>query len=148
MTQARPAVSRVLETALYVADLGRSRDFYERLFGFEVVFADERMCALAVPGRQVLLLFRRGGSVRPSVTPHGTIPAHDAQGIQHLCFSIERAALDDWREHLAQSDVPLECRLDWPKGGASLYFRDPDGHSVEVGTPGLWANDPIDESRP
>jgi catechol 2,3-dioxygenase-like lactoylglutathione lyase family enzyme len=26
----------------------------------------------------------------------------------------------------------------WPRGGRSVYFRDPDGHSVELATPGLW----------
>ena len=24
------------------------------------------------------------------------------------------------------------------EGGTSLYFRDPDGHSVEIATPGVW----------
>jgi hypothetical protein len=38
--------------------------------------------------------------------------------------------------------VVLETRLDWPKGASSLYFRDPDGHSLELGTSGLWENDP------
>ena len=30
--------------------------------------------------------------------------------------------------------------MKWPRGGESLYFRDPDGHLVELATPGLWAN--------
>ena len=49
-----------------VADLDRSRAFYERVFGFEPYFAEARMIALGVPGGGVLLLFRRGGSTRPS----------------------------------------------------------------------------------
>jgi catechol 2,3-dioxygenase-like lactoylglutathione lyase family enzyme len=27
----------------------------------------------------------------------------------------------------------------WPLGGTSLYFRDPDGHLLELATPGIWA---------
>jgi catechol 2,3-dioxygenase-like lactoylglutathione lyase family enzyme len=26
----------------------------------------------------------------------------------------------------------------WPRGGESLYFRDPDGLAVELATPGVW----------
>ena len=57
MQRATPRVSRILETSLYVRDLERSRIFYERVFGFSTMFHDERMCALEVPGEQVLLLF-------------------------------------------------------------------------------------------
>jgi catechol 2,3-dioxygenase-like lactoylglutathione lyase family enzyme len=137
-----PKVNRILETALYVADLDRSQAFYERVFGFEVMLRDHRMCALAVPGRQALLLFKLGGSVKPSETPYGTIPSHDGQGPQHLCFSIDQADFDTWQGHLAGVGVAIESRLAWATGGSSLYFRDPDDHSIEVGTPGLWRNDP------
>ena len=142
MSKPIPALGRVLETSLYVGELARSEAFYTRLFGFEVVLRDDRMCALAVPGRQVLLLFRRGGSAGPNPSPAGNIPGHDAQGIQHLCFSITHADVPAWQAHLAACGVALETRLDWPKRASSLYFRDPDGHSLEVGTTGLWPNDP------
>ena len=138
-----PAVRRILETSLYVASLDRSAAFYHRLFGFEVLRRDERMCALAVPARQVLLLFARGGSAEPSTMPFGVVPPHDGRGTQHLCFAIDRAAFDTWAEHLAREGVAVESRVDWPAGGSSLYFRDPDQHSLEVATPGQWANDPI-----
>jgi catechol 2,3-dioxygenase-like lactoylglutathione lyase family enzyme len=139
MTQAQPPVRRVLETSLYVADLDRAQAFYERL----VMLRDHRMCALAVPGQQALLLFREGGSVNPSPTPFGVIPPHDAHGVQHLCFSIDHADLDRWAAHLEMSGVAIESRIAWPARGRSLYFRDPDGHSLEVGTSGLWPNDPV-----
>jgi catechol 2,3-dioxygenase-like lactoylglutathione lyase family enzyme len=95
-----PKVNRVLETSLYVADLDRSQAFYQRVFGFAAMLRDHRMCALAVPGRQALLLFKLGSSVKPSETPHGTIPPHDGQGRQHMCFSIDQADFDLWRVHL------------------------------------------------
>jgi catechol 2,3-dioxygenase-like lactoylglutathione lyase family enzyme len=143
MSPTRPTVNRILETSLYVEDLDRSAGFYAQVFGFEVMLRDDRMCAMAVPDRQVLLLFRKGASRMPSRTPVGCIPPHDAQGRQHLCWSIGHAALDAWQEHFEAMGVVLERRLDWPTGGSSLYFRDPDGHSLELGTPGLWRNDPV-----
>ncbi len=143
-----PEIGRILEASLYVEDLDRSVRFYRELFGFEPMLLDDRMCAMNVPGRQVLLLFRRGGSIAPSETPFGSIPPHDAQGKQHMCFSIARQALEAWQRHLEAMDIAIESRLDWPQGGSSIYFRDPDGHSLEVATPGLWPNDPVTASTP
>ncbi len=138
-----PEITHTLETSLYVADLDRSEAFYRRFCGFTTMLRDGRMCAMAVPGRHVLLLFRRGGSAQASPSPAGDIPGHDAQGIQHLCFGIPADSFDEWAAHLAAEGVAIESRLVWPKGGRSLYFRDPDGHSLEVATPGLWMNDPL-----
>jgi len=134
----------ILESSLYVHSLERSAAFYRRVFGFGIMLSDERMRALAVPGRQVLLLFRKGGSIHPSPTPFGVIPPHDAAGAQHLCFSIDREQFAAWRDHFQALDVSIESERVKPSGGSSLYIRDPDGQSIEVATPGLWSNDPID----
>jgi len=98
------------------------------------------MVAMGVPGGGVLLLFRKGGSAEPSETPFGTIPAHDGDGRLHLAFAIPRGELDRWESHLAAQGIEIESRITWARGGTSLYFRDPDGNSVEVATPGLWPN--------
>jgi catechol 2,3-dioxygenase-like lactoylglutathione lyase family enzyme len=137
----RPPVNGILETALYVADLERSRAFYQRLMGFDCFLFDKRMCALGVPGGGVLLLFERHGSATASQTPVGTIPAHDGMGTLHLAFAIPAAALAAWEAHLGAQGIAIESRITWARGGTSLYFRDPDGHSLEVATPGLWPND-------
>ena len=135
-----PRVSGVLETALYVEDPDRSSAFYERVLGFEPFLREERMVGLGVPGGQVLLLFRRGGSTQPSPTPGGLIPAHDGGGVLHVCFAVPLAELDRWREHLTEQGVEIESEVVQSFGGTSLYFRDPDDHSVEVAAPGLWPN--------
>ena len=136
-----PPLAGLLETALYVTDLQRSRDFYQGLMGFPCFMHDERMCALGVPGRGVLLLFRRHGSAKPSHMPNGTIPEHDGDGTLHLAFAIPADALEAWAAHLDAKNIAIESRITWARGGTSLYFRDPDGHSLEVATPGLWPND-------
>jgi catechol 2,3-dioxygenase-like lactoylglutathione lyase family enzyme len=138
---AGPRISGILETALYVDNLERSRLFYQALMGFACFMLDKRMCALGVPGRGVLLLFERHGSKDPSETPLGTIPAHDGMGTLHLAFAIPADELEVWQAHLARHGIAVESRITWARGGTSLYFRDPDGHSLEVATPGLWPND-------
>ncbi len=135
-----PRVSGVLETSLYVEDLDHSRAFYQRLFGFEQFMCDSRMCALGVPGEQVLLLFRHGMTDQPAPAGGRCIPPHHGRGALHLCFAIPYGELAAWEAHLARSAIEIESRLRWPHGGTSLYFRDPDGHSLEVATPGLWPN--------
>jgi catechol 2,3-dioxygenase-like lactoylglutathione lyase family enzyme len=140
MERKTPRVSQILETSLYVEDLDRSRSFYERLFGFSAIFQDERMCAMEVPGEQVLLLFCHGMTDEPAPGPDGFIPPHHGRGALHLAFAIPYGELAAWQGHLVEQAVPLESSLHWPHGGTSLYFRDPDGHSLEVATPGLWPN--------
>jgi catechol 2,3-dioxygenase-like lactoylglutathione lyase family enzyme len=137
---ARPSVAHILETSLYVCDISVSSQFYSRILGFPILGQEERMCALEVPGGGVLLLFRRGGSISPTETPGGNIPPHDGHGALHLCFAIPLLQLEAWERHFEIEGVTLESRVTQPNGGISLYFRDPDGHSLELGTPGLWLN--------
>ncbi|TWI52328.1 catechol 2,3-dioxygenase-like lactoylglutathione lyase family enzyme [Pseudomonas duriflava] len=140
MTNAAPPLGPVLETGLYVADLNQARHFYESLLGLRVMFHDDRVAAYDVAAANVLLLFQRGTTDTPAQLPGGTIPPHDGTGRLHYAFSIAPEHLELWRNHLAAHDITIEGEVKWPKGGVSLYFRDPDGHLVELATPGLWAN--------
>jgi catechol 2,3-dioxygenase-like lactoylglutathione lyase family enzyme len=133
-----PEITAILETGIYVADVARSSNFYQSLFGFEVMVQDERFCALNVAAKQVLLLFRHGATIEPLQMPGGVIPPHDGRGQMHFAFSVPASDLPAWEERLAAHDVPIESRVTWPPGGISIYFRDPDSHLVELVTPGIW----------
>jgi catechol 2,3-dioxygenase-like lactoylglutathione lyase family enzyme len=135
-------VTQVLETSLYVADLDRAQAFYERLFGFPVFLRDGRMCAMGTPGAAMLLLFRHGMTDTPAPTPGGFVPPHHGEGRQHLCFAIPGEDLQAWQARLGELGIAVESRVDWSGRATSLYFRDPDGHSLELATPGLWPNSP------
>ena len=135
-----PPIQGELETGLYVSDLARSREFYSRLFGFPMMVGDERFCAFDVAGRDVLLLFLKGGTPGPVRTPGGWIPPHDGAGRLHFAFAVAAEDLATWEARLAGEGIEIESRVDWPRGGRSVYFRDPDQHLVELVTPGLWAN--------
>lgn len=128
-----PAVNGILETSLYVASAARSAEFYRRVFGFEPLEPDlplndeTRLCPMRAGDRSVLLLFKKGAT-----------PDTDATGAIHIAFGIARSDLSKWEDWLTQQDIAIETRKTWKYGGEALYFRDPDGHLLEVVTPGVW----------
>nr|WP_249150222.1 VOC family protein [Bradyrhizobium sp. JYMT SZCCT0180] len=134
-----PKLSGVLETALYVDDLDRARAFYEDVLGLVALTRDSRFLAFDVGGSNVLLLFRRGATLETLHLPGGTIPPHDGSGPIHVAFAITAAELAAWETRLGEHKVAIEGRTDWPRGGKSIYFRDPDRHLLELVTPGVWA---------
>jgi catechol 2,3-dioxygenase-like lactoylglutathione lyase family enzyme len=134
-------VDRVLETALYVEHMGRAVEFYGRVFGFAVLAKSaepDRLTALDIGKTQVLLLCKKGASVRAVAAPGGAIPPCDGSGNSHLAFPIEASSFEDWKKRLAENGVAIESTVRWDRGGQSLYFRDPDGNLLELATPGLW----------
>ena len=130
-----PRVNGILETSLYVESAARSAEFYQRVFGFEVIDFDAerldgatRLCVMCAGDRDVLLLFKRGGSSKT-----------DATGSIHIAFGISRSELAAWKDWLAEQGIPIEGEKTWKYGGKALYFRDPDGNLLEVVTPGVWS---------
>ena len=63
-----PHLNGILETAIYVDDLGRAQRFYEDILVLKPVFSDGRLTAYEVGGRSILLVFQRGASMNGSLT--------------------------------------------------------------------------------
>jgi catechol 2,3-dioxygenase-like lactoylglutathione lyase family enzyme len=134
-----PLLSGVVETCLYVEDMDRASSFYERVLGLRRIAGDDRIRAYSVADKDVLLLFKRGATAQPFSTPGGMIPGHDGSGQNHLALAITADQLPVWEGHLADQEIEIESRVNWPRGGTSIYFRDPDGNLLELATPGLWS---------
>ena len=129
----------VLETCIYAGDLDAAERFYGDVLGLEA-FARE-------PGRHVF--FRCGHAVFLVFDPARTrdaagqvggvpIPPHGASGAGHVAFAVPASELPAWRSRLAELGVAVEAEVAWPRGGRSLYVRDPAGNSVELASPGIW----------
>ena len=136
-----PAVGRILESFLWVQDAGRAAEFYQHVFGFEVIGSSSepgRLVALSVGGSQVLLLGKIGASTKPSITRGGVIPPTKGNGNSHIAFPIAASEWEAWESQLAEKGIAVESKVKWERGGQSLYFRDPDGNLLELATPGVW----------
>jgi catechol 2,3-dioxygenase-like lactoylglutathione lyase family enzyme len=129
----------IKETCLTVSDIERSELFYRQLFDLPLLDGDAGFRALNVANAQVLLLFARGRSSESLSLPGGTIPPHEARGQSHVGFAISASDLAEWEVRLKKHGVAIESTVTWPRGGASLYFRDPDDHLIELMTPGVWS---------
>lgn len=137
--EAPAAPARVLESCLYADDLDAAARFYEhvlRLTPFARV-AGRHVFFRCGPG--VLLLFAPDvtGSA-PGAVGGVPVPAHGARGPGHVAFAVAEEALDAWRAQLAAHGVAIEAEIAWPRGGRSLYVRDPAGNSVELASPNIW----------
>jgi catechol 2,3-dioxygenase-like lactoylglutathione lyase family enzyme len=132
-------IDRILEACIYAADLDAAERFYTQVLGLERYSS--------VPGRHVF--FRLGDgmflifnpertSEEPSVVGGAIVPAHGARGPGHVAFAIPDAEIPAWRSHIEAAGIQIESEVTWPRGGRSLYFRDPAGNCVELASPKLW----------
>jgi catechol 2,3-dioxygenase-like lactoylglutathione lyase family enzyme len=127
-------IQAIVETGIYVDDLDRVESFYRDVLQLAVLGKEPgRHVFFRVGDTGVLLAFLADATLRGDL-----LPAHGARGPGHFALGIRAGSLGVWRERLAAHGVPIEKEVQWPRGGRSLYFRDPAGNSVELLTPGLW----------
>ncbi len=125
-------INKIVETAIYVQDLERSETFYKDTLKLEFVSRQPGRHVFLKAGKSMLLIFNPQTTLAEASVPHGT------RGTAHLAFEIDPDDHDSWKETLSQHKVPVEKEVTWPSGARSIYFRDPDNHSIELITKGNW----------
>ena len=114
----RLRVAGIQHLNLAVADVERSLAFYRDALGFRTVFSKGETVWLSA-GDDLLGLSR--GEPRPG------------EGFEHFGFRVEDPErVDAWAEHLRAHGVEPEKGPYDRSDGRSVYFRDPDGHLLEV----------------
>ncbi|KAI1614864.1 Glyoxalase/Bleomycin resistance protein/Dihydroxybiphenyl dioxygenase [Exophiala viscosa] len=155
-----PPITHVLETCLMVKDIRSSTSFYSKIFHIEPFLDTPRMSGFAL-GQTTLLLFQLGSTSADSPMPdnRGTIPGHgptkDVLDVllnesastepdkgslhHHFCLAVKSTedvqAYEEWFE---QQEVKVTGMVQWPRGGKSIYFTDPDGNVGEIASRGIW----------
>ena len=134
-------LGRVLESSLYVADLEAAQVFYSEVLGLTLHSKLEGRHVFFRCGSQMVLLFNPEATADPDLTPRG-LGSHGAHGPGHLAFKVERSEIATWRAHLESHGIEIEQEVEWGGSrGRSIYFRDPDGNSLEFATAALWGLD-------
>lgn len=122
--QAGLGVRRLDHVALHVKDLSRSAEFYRQTFGFEVVH--QWKTTWMVGNDQI----RLGLFQRPNANP--VEDPDDKILIEHFAFLVkDQKEFDSVVKELDR----LGVRHDEPEDtgiAKSVFFRDPDGHNLEV----------------
>lgn len=126
-------LGEILETCLYVDDLGQAEKFYGSVLGLRLFAKETSRHLFFKCGRQMLLVFNPAATLaEKEIAPHG------ARGPGHVAFSVPLAQMDLWRTRLSKSGIGTEKDVTWPNGGRSLYFRDPAGNCLEFTSPVIW----------
>lgn len=129
---------RVLETALYAADLDAAEAFYGGILGLpRLTRHADRHVFFRLDGA-MLLIFNPAETVHPPAAGALPVPPHGALGPGHVAFAADAAELDALRARLEAAGIAIEADFAWPNGARSLYVRDPAGNSVEFAEPRLW----------
>jgi catechol 2,3-dioxygenase-like lactoylglutathione lyase family enzyme len=110
---------------LNITDLNRSAEWYSRILVFEIIHKWTTTWMVG-KGQMRIGLFQR-----PSATPVEDLDNRIA--ISHLAFLTDADGFKRTQEKLTQ----LGVRFDPPDDSGialSIFFRDPDGHELEVTT--------------
>ncbi len=129
-----PTTLQTGHVALNVTDIQRSRDFYVRVFGFDVT--DEG----TDEGREYAFLARGGQLMLTLWQQSGAGFRKDTAGLHHLSFQVE--SVEEVRRAEAELigiavDFAYEGVVPHGEGAASggVFFHDPDGIRLEIYAP-------------
>jgi len=135
-------VERIDHVVFRVRDLERSIAFYSSVLGCEVVRRREHLGLVHLrAGASMIDLISLDGSLGAR---GGAGPGTEARNLDHLCLRVEpfdeAALLAYLSEHGATPLAAAEVNFGAEGDGLSLYFRDPDGNTIELKGPASAAS--------
>lgn len=142
-TMPPPKLGQVVETVLYTSDVAQSAAWYRDKLGLEPFTSGPAVCGFSLPNSTILLIFDRAQVTHDRAVPGGVIPRHGTEtGLgQHIAFACAGGPeeVEVWTRHLEDKGVDIIGRMEWERGGRSVYFKDWEGHVLEIMTRGVWS---------
>lgn len=106
---------------VHVEDVSRARQFYVDLLGMEVAHEHDGRVFLRC-GQQQLGLFKARQPRDPSA----------GRDLNHVALQVESGSYEEVKAALEASGISVSGRQGDPR---CIYFRDPDGHQVQILAP-------------
>ncbi|MDE0033496.1 MAG: VOC family protein [Deltaproteobacteria bacterium] len=106
---------------VHVEDVARAKRFYVDLLGMEVAHEHDGRVFLRC-GQQQLGLFKARQPLDPSA----------GRDLNHVALQVESGSYEEVKAALEASGVAVSGRRGDPR---CIYFRDPDGHQVQILAP-------------
>ena len=126
-------IQQIKETCLYIHDLDKTESFYRGVLDLPVISKKPERHIFFRAGRSVLLCFL------PEATRKETeLPPHYAEGPAHLAFEVTTLEYQEWKIKIATAGVEILHEQIWKNRFYSFYFKDPDGHLLEIVEEGMW----------
>ncbi|MDJ1501762.1 VOC family protein [Xanthocytophaga agilis] len=126
-------IIQIKETCLYVTDLDRTKHFYHDLLGFPIISKVEGRHVFFRAGTSVLLCFI---SEKTKTDTH--LPPHYGYGQLHLAFEAAPEEYEACKTKVLNVGIEIIHEETWSNGQTSFYFRDFDGHLLEIVPVGIW----------
>ncbi|QHA90260.1 VOC family protein [Bacillus sp. N1-1] len=116
------SVPHTSEIHLFVSDLSRSINFYEKIIGFEVLYKASDRAVFTTNGETPLLTIEQTNLKRD----------FPSTGLYHFALLVpERKDLANVLKHLLSTGYPLQGASDHAVSEA-IYLGDPDGNGIEI----------------
>jgi len=136
-----PKLGQIVETILYTSDASKLSEWYMRTFDLEPFIKTPAVVGFALPNNTLLLIFDRSTTTEDKKLPGGTIPKHGSRTDlgQHIAFACAGPdELREWEDHFQSKEIEIIARMNWERGGKSIYVKDWEGHVIEIMTTGVW----------
>lgn len=126
-------ITQIKETCFYVTDVAVAKEFYQHQLGLELVTFKPDAFVFLRAGSSMLLCFHETYAKEQT-----DVPPHHGKGNFHFAFEVPADRYNEAKAYVQGMGLEIEQEIEWPSGGKSFYFRDPENNSLEVVQPGIW----------